>query len=98
MNQLVNALTALAMILVGSSAVMLWLRRRPDGRLGAPPALGQRPVAVAFLILIGAMAIALPPLGTSMIVVLLMERVVLRRIPVVRDWLGLPQPDRMTAG
>ena len=98
LNQLLNAIVALSMILVGSSAVMLWLRRRPDGRLGAPPAPGERPVAASFLILVGVLAIMLPLLGSSMVGVVLVERIVLRRIPPVRDWLGLRHPTRIKAG
>ncbi|MGP2407983.1 PepSY domain-containing protein, partial [Listeria monocytogenes] len=51
LNQLVNLLTALGLMLLAVSGVVLWWRRRPDGVLGAPhprprPALAMSLIAV----------------------------------------------------
>ena len=37
-NQLIGAATALALIAIGIAGVLMWLKRRPRGTLGAPPA------------------------------------------------------------
>ncbi len=88
-NQLLGLITAIGLVLLSVSAVVLWWRRRAVGVLGAPvqsrsPSFswGLTAIAVAF-------GIYLPMLGVSLLAVLLLERVVLRRIPSARQWLGL---------
>ena len=88
-NQLIGLLTAIGLILLSVSSVILWWRRRPDGTLGAPPALARRGTSVAFVGLLVLLGVFLPLLGVSMIAVLLLERLVLRHLPRARHWLGL---------
>lgn len=88
-NQLLGLLTALGLNLLSVSSVILWLKRRPQGALGAPKPF-QRPSFSAGLgLLIVLLGLYLPLFAASAIVVTLTERWVLRRIPSVRDWLGL---------
>ena len=96
-NMVLSAFTALSLAMVSISAIVLWLRRRPSGTLGAPPHAATRPVAAGFLCLLLILAVAFPLLGTSMMIVLVIEHLVLRRIPRVRDWLGLAPPDKIAA-
>lgn len=88
-NQLIGLLTALALLTLAVTSFLLWRRRKPDGRLGAPavPAVPQRMGGVVVIVI--ALALLLPMLAISLIVVLLVETLVLRRIPAARDWLGL---------
>lgn len=88
-NQLLNLATALGLMLLAVSSVVLWWRRKPEAVLGAPPALGSRSLAVSFVALLVALGLFLPLLGVSMIAVLLVERLLLRRSPKARLWLGL---------
>ena len=98
-NQLIGLLTAGGLVLLSASSVVLWWRRRSPGELGAPkaltPALFSWPLAVVVMLL----GLYLPLFGGSLVLVLLAERIVLRRIPGVRDWLGLRshQPSRLAA-
>ena len=89
LNQLINLLIALGLITLASSALMLWWGRRPTGVLGAP--LPQRPPRFVPLLLppVLALGLLLPLFGITLVVVLVVERLVLRRIPRVRDFLGL---------
>jgi uncharacterized iron-regulated membrane protein len=92
-NQLLGVCTALGLVMVTTSAVMLWSRRRPtDGavRLGAPAPLAPPPRSAALALGIIALGLLLPLLGASMLAVALVERWLLRRLPAVRDFLGLP--------
>jgi len=90
-NQLLGVLAALGLITLSISGLVIWWRRRPDGQLGAPPALPEGRIAMGVGILIVAFGVLLPVLGISMIVIALIEHLALRHIPGVRHWLGLRQ-------
>jgi uncharacterized iron-regulated membrane protein len=89
LNQLLSLLTALGLIVISVSALKLWWGRRPHGELGAPKRLQSPRFLPALAVLMLAFGLFLPLLGLSMIVVLLAERLLLRRIPKVCDFLGL---------
>jgi uncharacterized iron-regulated membrane protein len=89
-NQVLSLLTACGLILLSVSALMLWWRRRPSGVLGAPHRIGRRSYPMALIAAIVGFGLFLPMLGASMIAVGLTERLLLRRIPAVARWLGLP--------
>ncbi|MGF7149742.1 putative iron-regulated membrane protein [Sphingomonas zeicaulis] len=76
-NQLIGLLTAVALIAISILGVLMWLGRRPKGRLGAPPRF-HGPVRgwiVAALIIL---ALLLPLFGASLILLLLVDRIVQR--------------------
>ena len=88
-NQLLGVITALGLILISFSGLVMWQRRKPKQRLGAPPLppnlrIGQ--VATGITLLLAAL---LPLLAISLVVILLFEWLVLRRLSLSRDWLGL---------
>lgn len=91
-NQLLGLLTALGLVLISVSGFILWWRRRVPNILGAPPSRKQiEPtrnsyVLIAVIIILG---VLLPFLGISLLAVLLLERFVLSRIPITRNFLGL---------
>lgn len=88
-NQLLGVLTALGLITIGVSGYVMWWKRRPSGLLGAPRPLSATGVPWPMVTLAVVFGVLLPMLGISMIVVLLSEQLVLRRIPITRDFLGL---------
>lgn len=89
LNQALGVFTALGLIVVCSSAIRMWWTRRPAGALGARTRREGSRVPVALLVLIIALAIVLPLLGLTLIGVVLVERVALRRIEPVARFLGL---------
>lgn len=88
-NQALGVFTALGLVTLSISAAVMWWKRRPDGALGAPQALSERRVGAGLAVVTVLLAVYLPLLGASLIVVLLLERLVLSRIPLVAAWLGL---------
>jgi len=88
-NQLLGLFTAIGLVLLSVSAVVLWWRRRSVGALGAPEAIARPRLSVALVVIVLALGLYLPMFGVSLLTVLAVERLVLRRIPPVRDWLGL---------
>lgn len=79
-NQLLGLFTALGLITVTISGFVMWWRRKPVKRLGAPPAHDARypRLMVGLLVVFGML---LPLLGISMLLVLAAERLLLRRLP-----------------
>ena len=89
LNQLLGLFTALGLILLSISAVVLWWRRRAVGVLGAPAPTVRPRFSLGIVALILVFSVYLPMLGASLALVLVTERFVLRRIPSARRWLGL---------
>jgi uncharacterized iron-regulated membrane protein len=87
-NQLLGLLTALGLLTLSVSAVIMWWSKRPADRLGAPVKLDGKP-GHGLLLIIVFMAVFLPVMGTSLILIAVLERLILRRIPQFRNWLGL---------
>jgi uncharacterized iron-regulated membrane protein len=88
-NQLLGTLAALLLVTLAASGTVLWWRRRPIGLIGAPIPLSRPrfgPVLIGVVVLLG---ILLPLFGVSLIAVLAIERLALRRMPPARRWLGL---------
>jgi uncharacterized iron-regulated membrane protein len=91
-NQLIELLTAMGLVTLSASAVVLWWRRRNVGVLGAPVPMRKPRFSFGLAALIVAFGLYLPMLGLSLIAVLLIEKFVLRRIRPAERWLGL-QPN-----
>lgn len=93
-NQLIGVATALMLIILAISGFVMWRRRRPLGRLGAPPPAASPAKLRGLAILIVALAAFLPLLALSLIALLLLERFAITRIPALARWLDLPAPAR----
>ena len=88
-NQLLGLVTALGLLTLCVTGVIMWWQRRPERTLGAPVRLPDERLGPGLAILTVVLAIFLPVLGISLVIVAVVERLVLRRITVARDWLGL---------
>ena len=88
-NQLLNTTVALGLLLLCVSAVVMWWRRRTQGVLGAPEPIQRPRFAFGLGMVILLLALYLPLFGLSLLLVKLVERTILIRIPPVRTWLGL---------
>ena len=88
-NQLLNQAIALGLALLAVSGGVMWWKRRPEGLLGAPPIARSLKPATGFFALLVLLGFYLPLFGGSMLIVIAVERLVLRRLPGPRRWLGL---------
>ena len=88
-NQLIGVATALALVTLAVSGFLMWRRRRPEGALGAPPAARDpaRLRGVAAIILL--LAALLPLLAASLILLWIVDRLLLPRLPRAARWLGV---------
>lgn len=67
---------------------LMWWRRRPSGSLGAPR--GRMPLRGSPLLLAGlvALGVLMPLFGLSVLVVLALDHLVVRRVPALAGWFG----------
>jgi uncharacterized iron-regulated membrane protein len=82
-------LVALGLVTLCVTAFLMWRKRAPDGVLGAPPPIPDARIGWGLAALILIAAVILPTLGACLIVIALVERLVLARLPAARRWLGL---------
>lgn len=76
-NQLLGVFTALALISISVLGSLMWLKRRPQGGLGAPSApagVGRRWPTAALIVL----GLLLPLFGASLVALFLFDQVVVR--------------------
>ena len=89
LNQLLGLATAMGLVTLCVSAVVLWWRRKNAGVLGAPAPQTTPRYPVALVAVIVALAIYLPEMAASLFLLLLLEKFLLSRIPFISRWLGL---------
>jgi len=88
-SQLIGVFTALMLITLAVSGFLMWRRRKPDDALGAP-SLPRDPAklrGVAAIVLL--LAALLPLLAASLILLWIVDRLILPRLPRAARWLGL---------
>jgi len=89
MNQALGLFTAGGLVVVTVSGFVMWWKRRPAGRLAAPPATRTfvaLPMLCAVLVFLG---IAFPFLGGSLLVILIMDRWLFPHLPRLARYLEL---------
>jgi uncharacterized iron-regulated membrane protein len=84
-NQALGLMAALGTLALSVSGIVMWLKRRPQGVLGAPPALAGRRLFPALVL---GLACVLPLIALSLVMLWLLEQA-FRRLPPVARWLGM---------
>ena len=98
-NQLLGLLTALGLILICTSGVVMWWRRRDPGVLGAPKAISLSRFSLGLFIPVIVLGVYLPLFGASLLVVLLIEKLLLSAFPVcVIGWGSRHQCEALSVG
>jgi len=95
-NVALGLLTGTGLILLSVSGVVMWWKRRDAGVLGAPKVLAQPQLSAGLLGIILLLGLCFPLFAASLCIVLLLEWLVLRRIPAASHWLGLQSPAAVT--
>ena len=74
-NQIIGLMTAFALIGLSVLGVIMWLKRKPSGKLGAP-AGSSVPHGPGLIIVVVLLGLLLPLFGLSLLAILALERVV----------------------
>jgi uncharacterized iron-regulated membrane protein len=80
-NQLLMLFASLALVALCVTATVMWWKRRPTGRLGAPAMPQSFPLWKGAVALLAVMGVLFPLMGTSLVAVLLLDYVVIARMP-----------------
>jgi uncharacterized iron-regulated membrane protein len=88
-NQAIGVFTAAALVTMSITGFLMWRRRRPRGELGAPalPPERRKPAFVAIATLV--LALYLPLLAASLLLLWLFDRLLPRVSPAAAVWLGI---------
>ncbi|MBC3207330.1 PepSY domain-containing protein [Pseudomonas sp. SWRI111] len=79
-NQIVVLLICLMILLSAVSGVVIWWKRRPEGRFGVPPLRHDLPTWKTGVAIMLVLAVVFPLVGASLVVVWLLDRFVLPRV------------------
>ena len=88
-SQLIGVFTALMLITLAVSGFLMWRRRKPDDGLGAPPSPRDRAKLKGVSAIVLLLAALLPLLAASLILLWIVARLFIPRLPRAARWLGL---------
>jgi uncharacterized iron-regulated membrane protein len=83
-NQFLMLATCLAIILSCVTAVIMWWKRRPAGRVGVPPPPQQRSVYIGLWVIAVVFGIAFPLTGLAILSMIAFDQLVIRFVPPLR--------------
>ncbi|MFF0772993.1 PepSY-associated TM helix domain-containing protein [Nonomuraea wenchangensis] len=87
-NLAVMLAACLALVTLVVTGTMMWWKRRPRGRAGAPARPTDRRSAYGVIAIMAVLGLVFPLAGVTMAAVLLLDWLVLRRIPAVARFVG----------
>jgi uncharacterized iron-regulated membrane protein len=88
-NQLVGVMTALGLMALSVSGFIMWRRRKPEQGLGAPPMPREPKKLKRIVLIVLLLAVVLPLLAASLILLFVFDRWLMPRMPRVALWLGI---------
>ncbi|MBD2101516.1 PepSY domain-containing protein [Leptolyngbya sp. FACHB-261] len=88
LNQLLMLFTCLVVIGLSLTGLVMWWQRRPLGQLGAPPMPKNLPLWKQAVVIIAILGVLFPLVGLSLLAVLLLDYLVISRIPFLKRALG----------
>jgi uncharacterized iron-regulated membrane protein len=80
LNQIIVLLICLMILLSAVSGVVIWWKRRPQGKFGIPPLRHDLPKWKTAMVIMFALAVAFPLVGASLVVVWVLDKLLLARL------------------
>ncbi|RXZ82918.1 PepSY domain-containing protein [Paenibacillaceae bacterium] len=88
-NQLLGLVTCIGLIFISASSYFMWRRRKPSGKLGAPGKPRDNRAAIGLLVIMLAFGVLMPLVGLSIVAVLLLDWLIIRRIRPLKHWFSV---------
>lgn len=85
-NQLLGLIACLGLILISISSYVMWKKRKPTGKLGAPSKSKNSKITIGVLTIMLVCGALMPLVGLSILIVLVLDLLILRRIKSLRHW------------
>ncbi|GAI79819.1 unnamed protein product, partial [marine sediment metagenome] len=85
MNQIIGLISCLGIIMVSLSGLILWWRRRPAGKLGAPTRATSTKLMKGLAFIVIAFGIFFPLVGISLIFIFFIDKVSTRYVPAFKQ-------------
>lgn len=85
-NQLLGLITCLGLIGMIVSSFIMWRKRKPASKLGAPPRAKDKKQAKVVLIIMLVSGVFMPLVGFSIIVVWLLDRFLFSKLKRLKEW------------
>ncbi|MBW6424912.1 PepSY domain-containing protein [Rhizobium sp. XQZ8] len=83
-NQILMLATCLTIVLSCVTGVVMWWKRRPQGRVGVPPMPPRRSVYSGLWIVAAIFAVAFPLTGLAILAIVALDQVVIRLVPPLK--------------
>ncbi|MFB9328743.1 PepSY-associated TM helix domain-containing protein [Paenibacillus aurantiacus] len=88
-NQLLGLLACVGLILTAASSYVMWRKRKPDGKLGAPNRHDNKKVTIGVTLIMLVCGIVMPLVGISILVVLVLDALIIHRVKPLRHWFSV---------
>ncbi|MHA6480399.1 PepSY-associated TM helix domain-containing protein [Paenibacillus sp. strain BS8-2] len=85
-NQILGLITALGVVLMAVSSYVMWRKRKPGGKLGAPSRAKDKRVTIGVLVIMLVFGALMPLVGASILVILVLDLLIIRQIKPLRAW------------
>jgi uncharacterized iron-regulated membrane protein len=87
-NQLLDLVICLGLIGIAVSGMIMWWKRKPNGKLGAPSLPKDFKIQKGITLIIVVFGVIFPLVGASLLLVLALDWLVIKRIPAIKQWIG----------
>ncbi|SMO57225.1 PepSY-associated TM helix domain-containing protein [Melghirimyces algeriensis] len=88
LNQLGGLIVCIGIVVIAFTGVVMWWKRKPSNRLGAPPLPKNFKLVKVVSMLVVALGILFPMVGLSLLLVLSIDWLIIRRVPILKQWIG----------
>jgi len=88
-NQIIGLIACLGLIVIAVSSYIMWKKRKPKAKLGAPTQPQNKKVTFAIFLMMLICGAIMPLVGLSILVVLILDVLIIRRIKPLRHWFSL---------
>ncbi|MCK6257813.1 PepSY domain-containing protein [Fictibacillus sp. KIGAM418] len=87
-NQILGAAVCLGLIGVSVSGLLMWWKRKPQGKLGAPSVSNSFNLMKGVALIIVAFGLFFPLVGVSLLIVLFLDWFVIKKVPFMKKYLS----------